>query len=201
MAAVAAISLGFGLQAQESPAGGCCRELRSVYEASLFQIDAMRLLVRVDAATGEAVEALIRSATRTSGLEEMVARRYREASEATIDMEFLVGVSGGTFIANTVKAIRELGGDGSVTAAQADSAARETAERFAFLEATRVQEGDRLRYHLQGDTLTTTFWREGAILGTSREVGARIVRVVLATYFAPSSNFRKGLLDSAFRRP
>lgn len=182
-------------------AGACCRELHSLYEASIFQIDAMRLRVTVDEPTGAAVERLVRGAKRTSALNEAMARCYRGAEQATIDMEFLVGVSGETFISNTTKAIRALGHDGSLSAAAADTAAREASERFAFLRTTGVRPGDRLQYRVVGDTVITTYRRGEEVLAVDRAIGPRARDAILATYFAPSSDFRKGLLDDAFRRP
>jgi hypothetical protein len=114
-------------------------------------------------------------------------------------MEFLVGVSGETFVSNTVKAIRELGRDGTLTEAEADRFGREATERFEFLNAARVRSGDRLQYHVVADTVTTTYRRGETVLKVDRQVDARARDVILATYFAPSSDFRKGLLNDVFR--
>lgn len=198
VAALGGVGLGPARAAAQDPPS-CCRELHSLYEASILKIDAMRLQARVDEATASAVEALVRGAARSPGLEQEVARRYQAAREATIDMEFLVGVSGGTFVSNTVKAIRDLGRDGTLTEAEADRFGREAAARFEFLHAAGVRSGDRLQYHVSADTVTTTYRRGETILKVDRQTDARARDVTLATYFAPSSDFRNGLLDDLFR--
>ncbi|HEX9164466.1 MAG TPA: hypothetical protein VF862_01045 [Gemmatimonadales bacterium] len=185
---------------QPIPSPSCCRELHYLYEASILKIDAMRLQVRVDETTASAVGVLIGSAARSTRLDQEVARRYQDAREATFDMEFLVGVSGETFVSNTVKAIRELGRDGTLTEAEANRFGREAAERFEFLNTARVRSGDRLQYRVVADTVTTTYRRGETVLKVDRQVDTRARDVILATYFAPSSDFRKGLLNDVFRR-
>jgi len=188
-----------GAGQQPAPLPSCCRELHYLYEASIFKINAMRLQVRVDPAAASAVETLVRGSKRSSRLEQDVARLYQAASDATFDMEFLVGVSGGTFVSNTVNAIRELGRDGTLSEAEADRFSREARDRFDFLHAVRVRPGDRLQYLVVADTVTTTYRRGEAVLKVDRQVDARARDVILATYFAPSSDFRRGLLDQVFR--
>lgn len=177
----------------------CCRELHYLHEASILKIDAMRLQVRVDQPTAGAVEALVRGAKRSSRLEQDVARLYQAAGDATFDMEFLVGVSGATFVSNTVNAIQELGRDGTLSEAEANRFSREARDRFDFLHTTRVRSGDRLQYQVVADTVTTTYRRGETVLKVDRQVDHRARDVILATYFAPSSNFRRGLLDQVFR--
>jgi hypothetical protein len=64
-----------------------------------------------------------------------------------------------------------------------------------------VRPGDRLQYRVVGDTVITTYRRGEEVLAVDRAIGPRARDAILATYFAPSSDFRKGLLDDAFRRP
>jgi hypothetical protein len=198
LAALVAVGPGEAAAAQQ-PAPSCCRELHYLYEASLFKIDAMRLQVRVDEATAGAVEAMVRDAKRSSRLEHDVARRYQSTRDATVDMEFLHGVSGETFLEHTLKALRELVGDGAVTKADADTLSREVSERFAFLAAARVRPGDRLQYQVKADTVWTTYTRGSTVLKLDRHAGKRFRDYILATYFAPSSDFRRGLLDQVFQ--
>jgi len=205
-AALASLLVGAGgpdaLNAQQAGAGpsrDCCRELHYLYEATILQIDVMRLQVRVDQATAAAAETAARSAPRSSRLEHEVARHYLAAREATLDMEFLHGVSGETFLEHTLKALRELVADGTVTRAGADTLARELNERFGFLVAAKVRPGDQLRYELVADTVLTTYRRGDTVLKAERATGKRHRDYILGSYFAPSSDFRRGLLDQVFR--
>lgn len=197
--AVAGPGLADAMSQELARSPACCRELHYLYEASIFKIDAMRLQVRVGQATAVAVAALVRATKRSSTLEQEVARRYLAAGDATFDMEFLVGVSGATFVSNTVKAIRELGRDGTLSEAEADRFSREARDRFDFLHAARVRPGDRLQYQVVADTVTTTYRRGETVLKLDRQADARARDVILATYFAPSSDFRRGLVAQVFR--
>jgi len=129
-----------------------------------------------------------------------VAGHYMAAREATLDMEFLHGVSGETFLEHTLKALRELVADGTVTREEADTLARDLDERFGFLVAAKVRPGDQLRYELVADTVVTTYRRGDAVLKAERVTGKRHGNYILGSYFAPSSDFRRGLLDQVFRR-
>lgn len=188
-----------GQQPAPGTSRSCCRELHYLYEATILQIDVMRLRVQVDDATAGALAEAVRGAPRSAALEREVARQYRAAREATLDMEFLHGVSGETFLEHTLKALQELVGDGAITKADADTLSREVSERFAFLGAAKVRPGDRLQYRVKADTVWTTYTRGDTVLKVDRHAGNRFREYILATYFAPSSDFRRGLLDQIFR--
>lgn len=188
-----------GQQPAPGSSRGCCRELHYLYETTILQIDVMRLRVQVDDATAVALAAAVRGAPRSPALEREVARQYQAAREATLDMEFLQGVSGEAFLEHTLKALRELVRDGAVTEADADTLSREVSERFAFLVAAKVRPGDRLQYQVRADTVWTTYTRGDTVLKIDRHAGRRFRDYILATNFAPSSDFRRGLLDQVFR--
>jgi hypothetical protein len=181
------------------PAAGCCRELVSVLEASILKINVMRVRLQVDEATASALQALVGSTPRSAALEAQVAAIYLEARTASVDTEFLMGMSGGMFLDNTVKAFRGMVSDSLMSSAEAETLSAEARTRFAFLTAAGVRPADRLRYELSGDTVTTNYTRAGQTLMQDRQVGGRYRRALLASYFAPSSDFRRGLLDDVFK--
>jgi len=202
LASIVAVGLGpaGGNGQQRGPRDACCRELHYLYEATILQIDVMRLRMRVDDMTVAALQGVVQSGPRSAAREREVAGHYLAAREATLDMEFLHGVSGETFLEHTLKALRELVADGTVTQEEADTLARDLDERFGFLVAAKVRPGDQLRYELVADTVVTTYRRGDAVLKAERVTGKRHRNYVLGSYFAPSSDFRRGLLDQVFRR-
>ncbi len=181
-------------------ASECCRELVYVYEASIFKLDVMRIRVRVDEATAEAVRSLVHSRPRSADLDGAVAARFMAAQAATAVTEFLMGMSGETFIANTIKSMDGMARDGRVTDGEAQALGRDVRSRFGFLSDTGVRPTDRLHYDLVGDTVTTRYLRADTVLMRDRQVGALHRTVLLSSYFTPSSEFRRGLLDEAFGR-
>jgi len=181
-----------------APADGCCRELVAVLEASILKIDVMRVRLRVDDATASALQALVGSAPRSPALEDRVSAIYLDSRSASVDTEFLMGMSGGMFLDNTTKAFRGMASDSLLGGAEAETLSAEARSRFAFLTAAGVKPADRLRYELSGDTVTTSYTRAGQMLMHDKQVGDRYRRALLASYFAPSSDFRRGLLDDVF---
>jgi hypothetical protein len=63
-----------------------------------------------------------------------------------------------------------------------------------------VRSADRIRYDVVADTVTTNYLRAEQVLMHDRQVGSLHRDALLASYFAPSSDFRRGLLDQVFRR-
>ena len=171
-----------------------------MYEASIFKVNVMRVGVRVDAETAAAVQGMISKAPRSAPLEDEVARHYQAAQAATVEVEFLMAMSGETFITNTVKSLRALVGDGQLTAEAAERLSGEARARFSFLAAAGVRSTDRIRYDVVADTVMTTYMRGEQLLMHDRQVGSFHRDALLASYFAPSSDFRRGLLDQVFRR-
>ena len=189
-----------GANPAPDPHAGCCQELVTLYEASIFKVNVMRVGVRVDAETAAAVQGMISTAPRSAPLEDEVARRYQAAQAATVEVEFLMAMSGETFITNTVKSLRGLVGDGQLTAEAAERLSGEARARFSFLAAAGVRSTDRIRYDVVADTVTTDYLRAEQVLMHDRQVGPPHRNALLASYFAPSSDFRRGLLDQVFRR-
>jgi hypothetical protein len=189
-----------GTNAVPDPNPGCCQELTTIYEASIFKVNVMRIGVRVEAETAAAVRGMISKAPQSAQLEDEVARHYQAAQAATVEVEFLMAMSGETFITNTIKSLRGLVGDGELTAEAAERLSGEARARFSFLAAAGVRTADRIRYDVVADTVMTTYMRGEQLLMHDRQVGSFHRDALLASYFAPSSDFRRGLLDQVFRR-
>jgi hypothetical protein len=188
-----------GAGAPPDPDAGCCRDLVTLYEASIFKVNVMRVRVRVDDPTASAVGALVRGAPRSPALDSAITRRYQAARDATVDVEFLLAMSGETFIANAVKSLRGLVGDGQLAEAAAAQLSAEARTRFGFLTAAGVRPADQIRYAIAGDTVTTRYLRGEQVLMDDRQVGALHRDALLASYFAPSSDFRRGLVEQVFK--
>lgn len=208
MELAAAGVLAAGVGCTRAPAGGrspepdrgCCQELRTVYEASVFKVDVMRVVVRVDEPTADAVRVMTSNTPRSAPLEDQVARRYQAASTAAVEVEFLMGMSGETFVGNTTRSLRGLVRDGVMPEEATERLAAEAGERFGFLNTAGVRPADRIRYDVVADTVTTTYLRGDQVLMHDRQVGSLRRNAVLASYFAPSSGFRHGLLQQVFAR-
>jgi hypothetical protein len=200
LAAGAACSGAPGTSSSPDPNPGCCQELVTLYEASIFKVNVMRVGVRVDAETAAAVRGMVSTSPRSAPLEDEVARRYQAAPAATVGVEFLITMSGETFITNSIKSLRGLVGDGQLPAEAAERLSGEARARFGFLTAAGIRPADRIRYDVVADTVTTNYLRAEQVLMHDRQVGSLHRNALLASYFAPSSDFRRGLLDQVFRR-
>ena len=72
---------------------------------------------------------------------------------------------------------------------------------FGFLEVEGASKGDEILYRIRGDSLRTVYRTVGQeVLLDQVDVGPERRMAVLGSYFAPGSDFRKGLIRSLFQR-
>ncbi len=177
----------------------CCAVFDYVLEATIFQIDAVRLELRVDDRTAADVRALVRAAQRSAALDSAIAHRYLNARETIVSMTFLVSMTATRFLSQTESVLRRLGDEGLLAADDVERLAREARFRFAFLRDGGVHDGDRMEYQVLGDSVTTSYVRpDGSRALHDVQVGRAHRVAVLGSYFARSSEFRTGLLDQVF---
>jgi hypothetical protein len=71
---------------------------------------------------------------------------------------------------------------------------------FAAVKERGYKEGDRVLYRVKPDSLrTVVVAKDGAVLVDKTDQDKEALRVVLASYFAPKSDFREPLLKSFFK--
>jgi hypothetical protein len=198
--AVFAVSLAsFAVAADTAPlASERYAHMQMKLEKTFLGIDAARVDVWFDQATGDRFRALAAGQRYSEQLAERIARTALEAEDVHVQVELLRSVSLGEFldaVRDNLGHARDAGYISNVTFA---TAWRGTQTDFARIAKRGFKRGDRLIYRTHADSLQTTVMSGDRVLldVTTRDVGAR--RSMIASYFAPRSDFRKGLIKSLF---
>ncbi|MDX1577898.1 MAG: hypothetical protein R3266_05415 [Gemmatimonadota bacterium] len=171
-------------------------------ERTIFDVDVLALTVRVDRGTAERIREALHGVERYDDrYEDDVAAIAIDPREAVARIDFLRGIRLDQFLDGVV--------DDMEKAVEASWVEPETASTlrdslpvwFGFLEERGIRDGDRLAYHIEGDTLRTVFWgsEERAVLLDQTDVGRQNVLALLGAYFAPGSSFREDLVESLWK--
>lgn len=169
-------------------------------EKTWFDIDVVNVDIWFDATTGNRFRALVAGERYSDPLAERIARTALEASSVEVQVAFLRKASLREFLEaahdNLVRA-RTAGYISNETFA---TAWRGVQHDFARLRRRGFEKGDRLIYRAYPGSLQTIVMSRDRVLldVTTRDPGAR--RSMIASYFAPRSDFRKGLIKDLFRR-
>ncbi len=183
------------------PEGGPFSEMSALLEKTLFKVDVLTLQVRVSEGTAAELARLVRGGKYSDELADSVAALVLRERDAWARIEFQRGVS----LRQLVDGIR----DNMKKAVEAGLLAEEdfatiTAALpvwFGFLEAAGASRGDEILYRIRGDSLRTVSRTVGEeVLLDQVDVGPERRMSVLGSYFAPGSDFRKGLIRSLFQR-
>ena len=131
-----------------------------------------------------------------------VARIATDARDAWARIVFERDVSLGQFVDGVEGNMQRAVEAGILTPAVAQSIVDSLPHWFDVLVDRGIKDRDRLLYRITGDTLRTWFvTRSGATLVDQTDVGPERRLSVFGSYFAPKSDFRKGLTRSLLVNP
>lgn len=178
--------------------------LHVLLERTILGVDVLTLDVRLGAAETARLAALLdREAAPGRGadpdaLADSVAAVALAARDALARMEFHRNVGRERFLDGIRDNLRSAVRAGIITVDQYRSIARGLPTWYAFLTDRGVRAGDRLVQRIRGDSLRTVYVGvDGRKLLDQVDVGPHRRLAVLGGYFAPGSEFRDGLVDSA----
>lgn len=175
--------------------------MRMLMEVTIFQIDVLTLELRIEGPTGAGIRSLVQTRERTEATADSVADLAADARHAYARLDFLRDISLDRFLdevrENTMRAAEA----GYISEETEAFISRSLPRWYAFLEGRGIEEGDRMEYLIDRDTLTIRYLSASdSLLMSTTDVGPERRRSVLGGYFARGSDFREGLLDSLFRR-
>ncbi len=170
------------------------------YERTFLGIDVANVDVWVDSATRDRLRQLAAGQRYSDPLAEQIARTALEAPDMSVQVQFLRDADLGEFLDAARKNLERARNAGYITPDTFATAWAGVKKDFAGLAQHGFHEGDVLRYHARPNFLQTTVTSDNRVLldVTSNEEGSR--RAMIASYFAPRSDFRKGLIADLFRR-
>ena len=187
---------------QDAPGGArTYGTMETLLEKSIFKVDVLTLEVRVDDATARRIGDVVAGLDYGNQLADSVAALALRAPRAHATIHFLRDISLDQFLEGIDDDMRRAVEVAWLESDDYDRIRQSLPQWFAFLEERRLLDGDEITYSIYGDTLMTVYrGADGSILLEQTDVGRGARESVLGTYFAPKSSFRKGLIESLFRK-
>ncbi len=173
--------------------------MHMLFQKSFLRINVATIEVRVDKTTQARLASLAQGQKYTDGLAPQLAGAVIGAPRAVVEMKFKRDVGLGRWIGVVKDNLEEARKAGLITPDLERRVGEGLPQWFAPLKERGYLKGDRLVYAVEPDSLRTVVVGAGGQVFVDRfekEQGAR--KVVLASYFAPGSEFRESLLKSLF---
>ncbi len=170
--------------------------MKTLLEKTIFKVDVLTLDVWIGGVAGRHLMAR-RGSGGGEAIRDSVARIAVEAQDAWARIAFERNVSLRQFVDGVDRNMRRAVEAGILASADARSILDSLPHWFHVLADRGIKDGDRLLYRITGDTLRTRFvTRSGETLVDQTDVGPERRLSVFGSYFAPKSEFRKGLVLS-----
>ena len=173
--------------------------MHMLLQKTIFRVNVATIEVRVDKAAQGRLAGLARGQAYSDGLAQQLASVLIGAGHAVVQMKFKRDVSLDRWVGVVRDNLEEARKAGLIPADLEKRVSQGLPQWFGALKKRGYEKGDRLIYAVAPDSLrTVVVSTSGQVLvdRMEREQGAR--RVVMASYFAPGSDFREPLLRSLF---
>lgn len=188
-----------GVRGDTAPlAEGRYAHMHMKYERTWFGIDVAQVDVWFNQATRDRFRDIATGQRYSEPVAEQIARTAMEAEDVVVQVEFLRDIRLGEFLDAARKNLGRARDAGYISKDTFSSSWRGVQTDFAGLSKRGLKDGDRLIYRAHADSLQTTVVSGKQVLVdvVSRDLDAR--RSMIASYFAPRTDFRKGLIKSLF---
>jgi hypothetical protein len=166
-------------------------------QKTILKINVADIDVRVDKPTQARLAELARGRQYSEGLEQLLAPVAIGAARAVVQMQFVRDVPLNRWIGVVRDNLEQAREAGLITKDVEQKVSQGLPGWFAALNDRGYLKGDRLVYSVSPDALRTVVVSAGGqalVDMTERDQAGR--RVVMASYFAPKSDFREPLLRS-----
>lgn len=176
--------------------------MHMLFEKTIFQVDVLTLDVRLGRAETARLDSLVTGREYSRALADSAAAVALGARDAGAHIVFKRDVSLDQFLDGILDNLGHAREAGIVSRADYETIAAGLPRWYAFLRERGIRDGDQMLQRVRGDTLHTVFRGvDGTVLLDQVDVGPERRLSVLGGYFAPESDFRKGLIRSLFERP
>lgn len=173
--------------------------MTTLFEKTIFKVDVLTLEVRFDRTVAEQLGRLVATGERDRSVEDSIAATAIAARDVWAQMVFHRNVKLNQFLDGLVHNARRARDAGILDGGTYATIEREAPVWYAALADRNIREGDVMTYRIRGDTLRTIVRGvEGRVYVDQTDIGPGRVLSVLGGYFAPGSDFRKGLIRSIF---
>jgi len=168
------------------------------YERTWFDVDVANVDVSFDASTRDRLRELAAGQPYSDDVAERIARTALGADDVYVQVQFLRSASLGEFLDAAHKNLERARKAGYISQDTFASAWANVQREFARFSDRGFKKGDRLLYHARPGSLQTTVTSGQRVLLDVTSPGEDPRRAMLASYFAPGSDFRKGLIKDLF---
>lgn len=171
--------------------------LEMLLEKTIFNVDAARVRVEFGEESSEKLRELKRKHDSAEELERPLAQVASSAKNATIQMTFLRDVGFERFVSEIKDGV-ECAFESEMTSEEELNRVMEGVEKwFSSVKERGIREGDQLIYHAHPRKIRTVLKsKDGKTLVEQVDEGKAARVTLLASYFAPCSDFREGLAES-----
>lgn len=173
--------------------------MHTKYEKTFLGIDVANVDVTFDAATRERFAALAAGQRYSDQLAERMARTALEAKTVSVQVEFLHSASLKEFLDAAHKNLQRARDAGYISQSTFVTAWANVQRDFAVLANRGLKKGDRLIYRATPGSLHTTVVAGDRVLLDITSPGDDPRRAMIASYYAPRTDFRAGLIKNVFR--
>ena len=198
------LPLAAGVPSLQAPelAKGPFSSMHMLLEKTFLNVDVANIDVRVGKGVQAAFTKLAAGKVYSDALEHQLASVATTADEAVIQLQFLRDVSFGRWLDGVRETLEKARRAGSISAEQERRVSEGLPQWFQPVASKGFETGDKILYEIRPAALhTVVVTRAGKVLVDRTDPGESSPRVVLATYFAPGTDYRTPLLRSLVQPP
>ena len=172
--------------------------MHMVLEKTWFKVDAARVDVWFGPETRDLLQQIAAGQAYSDERAEQVAKTAMQAQDVTVQVEMLRNASLGEFL-DSAKGNLEHARDARYITPDTFAASWQNVQKdFAPLAKRGLKKGDRMVYRARGDTLQTTVTADDKVLLDLSSDDPHARPAMIASYFAPKTDFRDKLIKSLF---
>jgi len=174
--------------------------MHMLLEKTVFNVDVLTVEVRLGRQVHRRLaEAIGTNKQYSEQLVERLARVVLDADDALVEVRYLRDISFEQWMEGVVENLDHAEAAKLITKEIRQRVQERVPVAFAAIKRRGYERGDRLLYRVRADSVRMVVVGEkGTIYVDTTDIGKDAPRVVMASYFAPRSEFREPLLRSLF---
>lgn len=181
-------------------ASGPYSRMHMLLEKTFLKVDVLTVDVRFGKGIHSQIASLAKGKQYSDALGKQIANVAIKANDAMVELKYVRDVSLSQWMDNVKENLEQARKAGLISAAVEKRVGAGLPNWFKPISDRGYKEGDRLIYRVRANSLRTiVIGRDGKTLLDFTDKDKDAPGVVMASYFAPGSDFRKPLLKSLFK--
>ncbi len=176
---------------------GAFSKMHMLLEKTILKVDVATIDVRVDPKTEKRFADIKKGKPYSSSVEKQLAQAALSANTAVIQLKFVRDVSLDQWIDGVRESLEKAQKAGLIDGGLRAKVSAGLPKWFQALKDSGFHEGDRVIYRISpGKLRTVAVTRGGKVAVDRSDTGNDKTKLVLASYFAPGTDYRELLLKS-----